>query len=127
VPPPYTAFYAATGKVAEEIRRLLEEGALDRLVAILREAGLRLELEAFSPGLAQAEYLGELEPGEGEGEERYEYEDFLAARVEQRISLPGGEEARVAMPDHVCPFCGNDLDNFIVDTQKTCVVCKGTW
>ena len=60
----YTSFYDHNERVAEELRRLLRTGALDDLVGLLRSSGARLEFESFSPALKQAEYLGQLEPGE---------------------------------------------------------------
>jgi len=126
-PPDYTAFYAANEEAARELRRLLEAGALARLVAILRRAGARLELESYSRALGQSEFLGAIEPGEGEGEELYPFEEFLADRVEQTIACPDGSRARVRMPDHICPLCGNDRDNYIVETRKTCAGCRYQW
>jgi hypothetical protein len=125
--PDYTAFYAANEEAAKELRRLLEAGALARLVAILRRAGVRLELESYSRALGQSEFLGALEPGEGEGEELFPFEDFLADRVEQVVALADGRRARVRMPDHICPLCGNDRDNYIVETKKTCAGCRFQW
>ncbi len=123
----YTSFYAHNESVAEEIRRLLRTGALDQLVGLLRSSGVRLEFESFSPALKQAEYLGQLEPGEAEGDELYEYEDFMADRVEQDLEFPDGVRRHIHMPDHVCPTCGHDQDNYIVETAKTCAACSFQW
>ena len=123
----FTSFYAANEAVAVALRRLLDAGALDEVVEALRRTGARLELEVYDPALQQAEYLGQIEPGEGEGEERYEYEDFLAERKEQWVRFGDGVKERVYMPDHVCPTCGHEDDNFIDETLKTCAACRFQW
>jgi hypothetical protein len=125
--PDYSAFYTANEAIAREIDRLLRTGALDRLADLLREGGVRLELEAFHPQLKQTEFLGPIEGGEGEGEETFDYQDFMASRVTQRISSPSGEPVEVTMPDHICPACGWDEDNFIVEIKKTCSACAFQW
>lgn len=122
-----TGFYEATEAIAREVRELLESGALDRVVRLLRGAGLRLEIEAWSERIGQEEYLGAIEPGEGEGEERFPYEESMAERVEQWAVFEGGERVRVRMPDHVCPRCGHQEDNYIVETRKTCAACRFQW
>ena len=126
-PRDFSTFYRANDEAAREIARLLASGALDGLVQSLRKAGARLELEAFSPALRQKEFLGWIDPGAGEGEEQYPFEDFLADRVDQWVTFPGGRRVRVVMPDHICPSCGNDHDNYIVDKAKTCSACKFQW
>ena len=121
--PDYTSFYRQNERIAAELTRLFEEGVFGPLLDLLAESGERLDVNAWSPALGQEEYLGCFDPSK---RPPWDPESYMAERTEQEIPVEE-ETLRIRLPDHVCPACGNDRNNYIKSAKRNCDGCGFVW
>lgn len=138
-------FYFGSEELARELQRVLEAGALDQVLELLRHYDIELVLEARTESLGLRETIGRLRslpkrPARSLPMAREESDDPLLRasgpwdalsnlRARSRIELvtPEGEVAEAYMPDHVCPRCLNEVGNSIESCRRRCASCDYEW